>query len=117
LAFVYQGSEEQAAGLFVNYGLEDVARVHDPAAVIYRAFGLQRASLGQIVGLTVMRRGLQALMEGSRVGKPSGDGFQMPGVFLLYQGRIVQSFYHKTIADRPDYDALAVCELTPERES
>ena len=41
------------------------------------------------------------------VGKLVGDGFQMPGVFLLRNGRIEKAFRHQTAADRPDYCELA----------
>lgn len=32
-----------------------------------------------------------------------GDGFQMPGVFVLYKGEIRRSFIHRYPYDRPDY--------------
>ena len=107
VAFVYQGSEKQAEELFTHYGLPDVARFRDPEAHLYRAFGLGRGKMGQILGWEVLRRGFQALRGGHGQGRLTGDGFQMPGVFLLHQGQILQDFRHATIADRPDYVALA----------
>jgi hypothetical protein len=35
-----------------------------------------------------------------------GDGFQMPGVFLLYHSEIIRSYRHQSAADRPDYMAI-----------
>ncbi|MCC7246762.1 MAG: hypothetical protein IT269_13845 [Saprospiraceae bacterium] len=35
-----------------------------------------------------------------------GDGFQMPGVFLLHKGEIIKSFVHQYPYDRPDYEAI-----------
>jgi hypothetical protein len=59
-----------------------------------------------LVGLLDWRRGLFALMRHG-IGKPEGDGFQLAGVFLLQDGRILTSFRHATSADRPNYLALA----------
>jgi hypothetical protein len=52
------------------------------------------------------------VLAGHRIGRVVGDGMQMPGVFLVYRGQIIRSFRHKTIADRPDYVALASHGLT-----
>ena len=111
LAFVYQGSEERAAELFARYGLTDISRFQDPKAHLYQAFNLPQGRPGQIFGLKVMRRGLKALLNGHRVGGMKEANLQLPGMFLLYQSRILKSYRHKTIADRPDYEAAATCEL------
>jgi len=36
-----------------------------------------------------------------------GDGFRMPGAFLVSSGRVVHTYRHATAADRPDYVELA----------
>lgn len=38
-----------------------------------------------------------------------GDGFQMPGVFVLHKGEIRSSFIHRYPYDRPDYEEI--CQL------
>jgi hypothetical protein len=38
-----------------------------------------------------------------------GDGFQMPGVFVVHQGEIRNSFIHRNPYDRPDYEEI--CQL------
>ena len=46
-------------------------------------------------------------------GRPEGDGFQMPGAFLIDNGRMVHAYHHMTAADRPDYVRLAsVCSIS-----
>ena len=37
------------------------------------------------------------------IGRIETDGHQMPGVFLLRDGKIVRSFRHRNISDQPDY--------------
>jgi hypothetical protein len=38
-----------------------------------------------------------------------GDGFQMPGVFVITDGAIRESFIHKIVSDQPDYEDLLQC--------
>lgn len=57
------------------------------------------------------RRGFQAgVIGGHGVGAVEGDGFQMPGVFLVSDKRIVRAFRLRSAGDRPNYEAIA-CEL------
>jgi hypothetical protein len=104
VAFVHLGADEDAAPLFAAHGLADVPRVSDREGALYEAFGLGRAGPRQLLTPSVWGRFFQAMTHG--VGLPVGDTLRMPGVFLLRDGEIVQTFRHETIADRPDYDAL-----------
>ena len=102
------GDEAQGAERFARYGLGDVPRVSDPQAKLYRAFKLQRGGLLQVMGPKAWQRGFEAFFKGGHtVGLPLGDTLQMPGVFLIQGGQILQSYVHETSADRPDYAALA----------
>jgi hypothetical protein len=38
-----------------------------------------------------------------------GDGFQMPGVFVLHRGEVRKSFVHQHPYDRPDYEDI--CQI------
>jgi hypothetical protein len=107
LTLVHMGSEEHGAKFFARYGLQNVPRVSDPERALYRAFGLPRGSLGDLFGPRVWWRGFQAAILGLHgVGMLNGDGFQMPGVFLLFHGEVLRSYRHLSAADRPDYLAL-----------
>ncbi len=107
--FVHLGAEEQAATLFERYGVADLPRVSDPAAHLYRSLGLARGSFRQLFGLrSWIRGGRAALFDGHGVGRLEGDGFQMPGVFVIRDGRIESAFVHDSPSDRPDYVRLAV---------
>ena len=109
LVLVHMGTDEQGAELFARYGLDDVRRVSDRRRRLYAAFGLIDGGLGQILGPTVIRRGIEAHRAGATRGVPIGSVRQMPGDFLVYRGEIVKSFRHERISDRPDYVALADC--------
>lgn len=109
LALVTQGDPEKIKVLCARYHLPDVPIIHDPTQFLYRAFELRRGSFAELFGIKVWLRGLLAFFRGHGVGTLDGDGFQMPGVFLLHDGEIVRAFRHQSAADRPDY-----CELVRE---
>ena len=108
LVLVHMGSEEQAARQFERCGLGQVTRFSDPKRALYRAFGLRRGSLLTLFGPKVWVRGFQAaILRRHGIGPIAGDGFQMPGAFLLYYGEILRSYRHQNPSDRPDYLALS----------
>jgi hypothetical protein len=108
IVFVHMSEDKEAAVLFEEYGMGDVARVSDPSGDIYRTFNLHRGNWRQLLGWKVLKRGVEAgLIKGHGVGLPAGDIRQMPGVFLIYRGELLKSFRHKSASDRPDYTAMA----------
>jgi peroxiredoxin len=113
LVLVHMGSAASFATFATSYGLGDVPAVSDPERRLYRGLGLRRGKLRQLLGLSVWWRGLKSFLAGHRPGALEGDGTQMPGVFLIHQGRVVRRFIHANAADRPDYAALAQLPVTP----
>jgi peroxiredoxin len=110
LVLVHLVEPERAAPYFRRADLADVPAISDPEARLYRAFGLARGRLGQLFGGPIWPRAFAAIFRGRHgLGPLAGDGFRMPGAFLVADGRIVQAFRHATAADRPDYVALAAC--------
>jgi hypothetical protein len=114
-AFVGMMGDAELGAFLESYGLEDLPRFADPRQRLYRDFGLERGTAKQLLGPEVWRRGLSAATPswlgggGHGMGALQGDGLQMPGVFLLHQGRVIGGYRHETAADRPDYTSLA-CE-------
>ena len=105
--FVHLGTPEIAQAHFAYYNIADVARIHDPTAVIYKLpiFGLGRQNparslinprdlWGWFIRGDIFRYG---------VGRIENDGHQMPGVFFLRDGKVIRSFRHRNISDQPDY--------------
>lgn len=101
------GSEAEGTSLLARHGLQEVPHFSDPDRKLYESFGLRRASWSQVFGGTVWKRGVEAFAAGHSLGFPVGDPMQMPGVFLIHEGRMVRAFRHDTAADRPDYLSLA----------
>lgn len=109
IVLVHMSPARDFEDLAAGYGLRGVAHISDPAKSAYQAFGLGRGNLLQLFGPGIWARGLQATLGGHMVGKLQGDGFQMPGLFVLEDGRITQSYIHRDAGDRPDY-----CSFTPQ---
>ena len=115
LVLVHMSDHASFREFAASYGLGDVALVSDPGRVLYRALGLRRGTLAQLLGWRVLVRGFQAaIMERHGVGAIQGDSTQMPGVFLIRDGRVIAAHRHETAADRPDY--AAVCEINSNSE-
>lgn len=111
LVLVHMADPATADGFFIQFGLEDVEAVSDPETKAYQQFGLVKGELNQMMGMKVWLRTIQqGVIKGHGLSTNLiGDGFQMPGVFLLYEGAIKKQFIHDTVADRPDYLKLARC--------
>ena len=107
LAIVHMGTAESFAAFTASYGLSNVPAVSDPRRRLYRGLGLRRGNLAQLVGFRVWWRGTKSFFAGHYPGALEGDGTQMPGVFLLQNGRVVRRFIHDNAAQRPDYAALS----------
>jgi peroxiredoxin len=108
IALVHMSPEEDAAAFFAGYELDDVARFSDPGRSLYRRFELPRGRWSQLFGLSVLRRGARAIIaEGHGLGAVAGDAFQMPGAFLVLNGKIVRAYRHDNAASRPDYCRLS----------
>jgi hypothetical protein len=105
---VHMGDEAAGEVFFASYALSDVPRISDPMCQLYRAYGLARGKISQLLGPAVWWRGFKAaILAGHAVGPAGGDGFQMPGAFLVRDGKILHAYRHTTAADRPDYCELA----------
>lgn len=116
VVFVHMAADaEIAEKFFKKYKLYPIDHISDPEKVFYRAFGLGRGTPQQLFGLMNWIRGFQAsVLEGhgataSFSQEELGDGFQMPGVFVLHRGEVRKSFVHQHPYDRPDYEDI--CQI------
>lgn len=101
------GSPEGLRSLGERYGVKSASWFADPERLLYRALELERGSFLQLFGPRVWFAGVLAALRGHGIGKLEGDGFQMPGAFVIHRGRVVRAYRHATAADRPDLKELA----------
>jgi peroxiredoxin len=111
IVMVHMAADKKVAEqFFKKYKLWPVYHVCDPDKKFYQAFGLMRGKPQQLFGLMNWIRGFEAgIVEGHGFSGPAeelGDGFQMPGVFVLHKGKVVNSYIHSYAWDRPDYDQI-----------
>lgn len=107
LTLVHMSDDAAAGAFFARFGLGEVARVSDPQRRLYYQFDLRQGTLWQLFGPRVWMRGAAALLRGGHtVGALDGDGFQMPGAFVVSDGLILRAHRHIDAADRPDYLSL-----------
>lgn len=110
LVFVHMTDNEIAERYFNRYGLEGVQHISDPECKYYTKFGLVKGNFTQLFGLQSWIRGFSAgVVAGHGIGPQLGDGFQMPGAFVIQEGKIKNSFIHKLASDRVDYVGLVKC--------
>ncbi|MBC7778122.1 MAG: AhpC/TSA family protein, partial [Phycisphaerae bacterium] len=116
VVFVHMAPDPvMAEKFFKKYKLFPVDHVQDPEKRFYQAFGLGRGTPQQLFGLRNWIRGFQASVLEGHGNDPDlenpdlGDGFQMPGVFVLHKGEVLRSFIHRNAHDRPDYEEI--CQI------
>lgn len=116
VVFVHMAPKASIAEkFFKKYKLFPVEHIPDPEKKFYRSFGLGRGTPQQLFGLMNWIRGFQAsILEGHGAeavyeNSELGDGFQMPGVFVLHQGETLRSYIHQHAYDRPDYEEI--CQI------
>jgi peroxiredoxin len=115
IVFVHMTDNETAERYFTRYELEGAIHISDPEKRFYQGFGLIKGNFNQLFGLQSWIRGFSAgVVAGHGIGPQLGDGFQMPGVFVIHNGQVQERFIHKVASDRPDYLELAkCCDITP----
>lgn len=100
-------SSEELRLLGQQHGLVSASYFADPDRLLYRALELGRGTFLQLFGPRVWVAGVLAAARGHGIGKLEGDGFQMPGAFVIHRGRVVRAYRHATASDRPDLKELA----------
>ncbi|MEM1328209.1 MAG: peroxiredoxin-like family protein [Bacteroidota bacterium] len=110
IVLVHMSNTKLAERYFTRYDLSGVDHVSDPECRFYAGFGLTKGTFNQLFGLKSWARGFQAgILEGHFIGNQLGDGFQMPGIFVISHGEVQSSFIHREASDRPDYYSLVQC--------
>lgn len=115
IALVHMGSDEQGKALLQNFGLDDLVRFSDPDRRLYAAFGLERMTMGGMLNprtlIGMIKTGFTSKVPLRRsVGRVVGDSLQMPGVFLIRDGRIVGDFRPDHLSEHADYLEMAALE-------
>lgn len=106
LVFVHMTDNEIAEKFFHDLGISKYQHISDPSKIYYQKFGLSSGNFSQLFGLKTWVRGYSVTRspDVNFTTQSIGDSFQMPGIFLIENGSIVDSYIHKSASDKPDYD-------------
>ena len=114
IVFVHMSDSDTADAYFKKYDFKNMEHVSDEECKIYTLFGLVKGSFSQLFGLKTWIRGFEIAATKQIVPtiQKIGDGFQMPGIFLIKDGVIIDSFKHHSVADKPDYQTfIEMCHI------
>jgi thiol-disulfide isomerase/thioredoxin len=106
IVFVHGATAEEAAPWFSKYGLDNVTVISDPDLAHYRAFGLGRTRVTDMVAPKVWKRGAQSALAHGFGTQTIEMMRQLPGVFVVQAGEVLAEYRHQSPADRPDYLSL-----------
>lgn len=110
MVFVHMTDFETADEYFERYNLQGAEHISDPDCRYYAGFGIVKGTINQLFGLSSLMKGFSySFKSGLGWGRIIGDGFQMPGLFLVQNGEVKEKFIYKTVSDQPDYDKIVSC--------
>ena len=89
--YFHLGSPEQGDAFFSGLA-PDARAVSDPGQKFYKALGVPRASVFQLVDPRVWACGIRATRGGHKSGRPIGDPLVMPGLFLVEGDQVTWSY-------------------------
>lgn len=108
--FVHMADYATAESFFKQFNLKTPIHVSDIECKFYADFGLAKGRFNQLFGLKSLVRGIEISTKGIfPTLKEIGDGYQMPGIFIVKDGKVLQSYIHNHAADKPDYQSLIQC--------
>jgi hypothetical protein len=72
----------------------------DPERKYYKALGLKKGSIIQVLGPSVFFNGMIAFCKGHGVGPLRGDGFQLSGIAVIKEEKIIDFYQTKKASDK-----------------
>ncbi|HQV78669.1 MAG TPA: SelL-related redox protein [Chitinophagales bacterium] len=112
IVLVHMHHKEEALEELKKFNLESISSVSDPESILYKGFHLKRGTFFQLFGIKVLFRGIYLWLTKGTFSSidNEADLFQMPGVFLVFRGKIIKQYVHRSAADIPPYLALCACD-------
>jgi hypothetical protein len=103
--FFSQACPDEAVPFFEKHW-PDARVVCDPDKEIYYAMGLRQGTFSQVWGLRVWTCSFRAFAKGNFIGRPVGDPWLMPGVFLVRGPEIIWSHEYEHQGDNPEWSKI-----------
>lgn len=107
ILFFYQATVVEGREFFAEHWPSAQA-IADGSLKFYRAFGIPKSSLGQMIDPALWRQGMKSLSKGHLPGLPQGDVMQMPGLLLARRERIVWRHDFEHAGDHPKFGNMSL---------
>lgn len=106
ILYVYQGTKIDGEQFFARHH-PGASAIADPEKRLYGAFGIKRATFMQGFGPMVWPCAVRAVRKGSGMGRPIGDPWMLPGMFLICPDRTIRwSHPFRHVGDHPDLKTI-----------
>lgn len=102
VVFFFQGTRQAGEDFFGDRWNEGCF-VADDTLFFYRAFGLDKGGVREMFSAEVWACTARAMVKGNLPGKRVGDGWMMPGVFLVKGNQILWQHEFEHIGDAPKW--------------
>lgn len=100
LVFLHMSTSKRFDEFAKRYlGNINYRHVSDPEGRVYRLLGLKQGNLSQVFGLSELGRGIKGILKGYGIGALEGDGFQLPGVFIVDETKVYSTFRAQRASD------------------
>lgn len=107
IVFIHMSNKEIAEKYFEMYGLKNAYHVSDKESYYYNMFKLGKLSSKQLINLQSFIKGYNTtLTKNNQLEielEETVDKNQLPGIFIIENGQIINQFIHKEASDKPDY--------------
>ena len=103
--FFFQGTPTEGR-VFLRRYWPAARAVADAQKRFYAGLGIGRGGLLQLFGPGVWSAARRARRKGLAQGRPSGDLWMMPGLFIVREGRIVWAHEYAHAGDQPDFACI-----------
>jgi hypothetical protein len=84
----------------------EASAIADPEMRLYRLFGIERGTLGQLLSPGIVACGIRAVVKGNVGGRAIGDPQLMPGLFAIENERVIWRHDFRHAGDHPDFGAI-----------
>jgi hypothetical protein len=109
LVFVHMVDNDVARNYLSDF--KDAILISDPNFNLYRAFNLKKGTLLQLFNMKSIIKAIKLFFKGITVGPLLGNGFQMPGTFVIYNKSIIYSYRPENVAEEANLEPALTCSI------
>ncbi len=108
-------TDKQARTILKKYSLDTCDLIADSTCQYYARFGLVKGSFSQLFGFTNWVKTIDySINKKHGFHLPIGDGFQLPGMFIIQNNEIVEAYRSEEVYEQPPFDRFIAC-CTPQK--